>query len=88
MPFIGFGASFESQKRGTGLTQQGSGYMGLQGMRIALVDDDPDEIADIAATLRASGTDCSLYSSGEELLAALRRETFDLLLLDWNMMGM
>ena len=57
-------------------------------MRIALVDDDPDEIADIAATLRASGTDCSLYSSGEELLAALRRETFDLLLLDWNMMGM
>lgn len=62
--------------------------MGLHKMRIALVDDDPDEIADIAATLRASGIDCSLYSSGEELLAALRRETFDLLLLDWNMMGM
>lgn len=57
-------------------------------MRIALVDDDPDDIADFAASLQASGNDCSLYSSGEELLAALRRETFDLLLLDWNMMGM
>lgn len=57
-------------------------------MRIALVDDDPDEITEIAEILRTSGCDCSLYSSGEELLAALRRETFDLLLLDWNMMGM
>lgn len=57
-------------------------------MRVALVDDDPDEIADVAAVLRESGCDCSLFSSGEELLAALRRETFDMLLLDWNMQGM
>ncbi|MFM5908185.1 MAG: response regulator transcription factor [Novosphingobium sp.] len=57
-------------------------------MRIALVDDDPDEIAEIADNLRISGSDCSIYSSGEELLAALRRETFDLILLDWNMLGM
>ncbi|MFM5932471.1 MAG: response regulator transcription factor [Novosphingobium sp.] len=57
-------------------------------MRIALVDDDPDEIAEIADNLRVSGSDCSIYSSGEELLAALRRETFDLILLDWNMLGM
>ncbi|PLK25874.1 response regulator transcription factor [Novosphingobium sp. TH158] len=57
-------------------------------MRIALVDDDPDEIVEIADSLRASGCECTLYSSGEELLAALRRETFDALLLDWNMMGM
>lgn len=57
-------------------------------MHIALVDDDIDEIAEIAASLRSSGCECSTYSSGEELLAALRRETFDALLVDWNMMGM
>ncbi len=57
-------------------------------MRVALVDDDLDEIAEIAASLRKSGMDCSLYSSGEDLVAALRRETFDVLLLDWNMLGM
>lgn len=57
-------------------------------MRIALVDDDPDEIREVAAVLRETGNECSIYSSGEELLAALRRDTFDILLLDWNMQGM
>lgn len=57
-------------------------------MHIALVDDDFDEIADVAEILRDSGCECSLFSSAEELMAALRRETFDILLLDWNMQGM
>lgn len=57
-------------------------------MRIALVDDDLDEIAEVARVLKESGCVCTLFSSGEELLAALRRETFDMLLLDWNMQGM
>jgi DNA-binding response OmpR family regulator len=57
-------------------------------VRIALVDDDPDEIREVAVVLRESGNECSIYSSGEELLAALRRDTFDILLLDWNMQGM
>ena len=57
-------------------------------MRVALVDDNADEIAGIAESLRTSGFDCAIFGSGEELIAALRRETFDLLLLDWNMPSM
>ncbi len=54
-------------------------------MRIALADDQPDELAWIETILRDSGHDCQTYRNGEEVVAALRRETFDLLLLDWNM---
>ncbi|MEP7221061.1 MAG: response regulator transcription factor [Novosphingobium sp.] len=57
-------------------------------MRVALVDDNLDEVAEIAANLRESGMNCSLYTNGEDLVSALRRETFDILLLDWNMLGM
>jgi DNA-binding response OmpR family regulator len=54
-------------------------------MRIALADDQPDEIAEIIACLKDSGMDCVQFANGEEVIAALRRETFDLLMLDWNM---
>lgn len=54
-------------------------------MRIALADDHPDELAWIAAILRDGGYDCDTYSCGDDLIGALRRDTFDLLLIDWNM---
>lgn len=54
-------------------------------MRIAITDDQPDELAWIAGILRDAGYDCSTFASGEDLIAALRRDTFDLLMLDWNM---
>lgn len=54
-------------------------------MRIAVVDDDEEVTEFVSASLRAAGYGCSIYRTGMALLAALRRQTFDLLLLDWNL---
>jgi len=57
-------------------------------MHIAIVDDDETVQAFVAETLRGEGHLCSCYRSGLDLLAAAQRETFDLLIVDWNMPGM
>lgn len=54
-------------------------------MRIAIVDDQPDEAAWLADILRSAGYAFESFGSGEDLIAALRRDTFDLVVLDWNM---
>ena len=54
-------------------------------MRLAIVDDDEDLIEFVRDALERAGHRCSTHSSGTSLLAALRRETFDLLLLDWSL---
>lgn len=59
-------------------------------MRIAVLDDDPVQLEHVVHTLnkhlRLPGTSvtCVTFDRGESLRRALRRETFDLLLLDWN----
>jgi len=59
-----------------------------QGMRIAILEDDP-VYADFAiATLSAAGHVCHGFLRGGALVHALRRQTFDLLLLDWVVPGM
>lgn len=60
-------------------------------MRIAILDDDPVQIEQLVKILRAplnsdyEETTCVAFSEGEQLRRALRRETFDLLVLDWNL---
>ncbi|MBC9035194.1 response regulator transcription factor [Sphingomonas sp. JC676] len=54
-------------------------------MRIAIVDDDEGVIEFAAAALSAAGHACAGFRNGAALLAALRRQTFDLILLDWNL---
>lgn len=56
-------------------------------MRIALVDDNLDELDYVASFLQESGFSCEFFSNGEAVISGLRRETFDALLLDWNMTG-
>lgn len=56
-----------------------------QHLRLALADDQNDELAALGAVLNAAGFHCSTFTNGSDLIAALRRETFDLMLLDWNM---
>jgi DNA-binding response OmpR family regulator len=54
-------------------------------MKVALLDDDDSHNALVAALLGPAGYDCTSFTRPERLLAELRRQTFDLLILDWNM---
>jgi DNA-binding response OmpR family regulator len=57
-------------------------------MKIAVLDDDPAHNELIAEVLSRAGHDLVLFERGEAALRDLRRQTFDLLLLDWNMPGL
>lgn len=54
-------------------------------MRLAFLDDDRAHCAQVAAALRAAGHSCFEFYTGESLRRALRRESFDLLILDWDL---
>ena len=54
-------------------------------MRIALVDDDQHLSELIKIWLEQEGHQCVSYTSGLEFTQALRRESFDLVVLDWVM---
>lgn len=53
-------------------------------MRIAILDDDVSQTDFVSQTLTAAGHTCHAFNSGKEMLTRLRRETYDLLILDWN----
>jgi DNA-binding response OmpR family regulator len=57
-------------------------------MRIAVLDDDPAQTDFVCQTLTAAGHTCYAFAKGGELVRQLRRETFDLLVLDWNVPDM
>ncbi len=54
-------------------------------MHIAVVDDDETMLDTIQQTLEAEGHRCFRCRNGRDLLAALSHQTFDLLVVDWNM---
>lgn len=54
-------------------------------MRIAVVDDDNDLATFVRDTMHDFGHNCDSFPNGTKLLAALRRNTYDLLLLDWHL---
>lgn len=56
-------------------------------MRIAVVDDDPEMIADLVRRLGARGLAVEAFASGAALRTALVRDTFDAVVIDWNMPG-
>ncbi|WP_424194012.1 response regulator transcription factor [Ampullimonas aquatilis] len=51
-------------------------------MRIAILDDDSSQLELVSHVLTGAGHTCHLYSEGKVLLQQLRRETFDMLILD------
>lgn len=51
-------------------------------LRIALLEDDPDQCAAIAGWLRSAGYDVTTFHRGQDVIAAVRRRPFDLLILD------
>lgn len=63
-------------------------------MRIAILEDDPDQLSHLVRTLEQLFTvgdttvACAAFSDGAVLQQVLRRESFDLLVLDWNVPGL
>jgi DNA-binding response OmpR family regulator len=57
-------------------------------MRIAVMEDDPLFVELLCSLLGSLGHDCHPTANGSAMLVKLRQESFDLLLLDWNVPGM
>lgn len=53
-------------------------------MKVGILEDDPSQADLIASTLRQAHHNCVTFARSKDLIARLRQETFDLLLLDWN----
>lgn len=53
-------------------------------MRIAVLDDDSSQTDLVCQVLTAAGHLCHPFQSGKELLNQLRRESFDMLIIDWQ----
>lgn len=56
-------------------------------MRIAVVDDDSSMSSYIAGIANDLGYNSQVFNGGDQLVTALRRDTYDLVMLDWNMPG-
>ncbi len=54
-------------------------------MRIAYLEDDPDQAALVRGWLEAGGHSCHAFDRGHALLRALAHESFDLYVLDWEL---
>lgn len=57
-------------------------------MKIGIVDDDDTMLQFVSRLFDAEGFRCVSFRRGRDLVSALARETFDLLILDWNMPDM
>lgn len=57
-------------------------------MRIALLDDEPSETARLSEFLRGAGHTTDLFQDPRLFVKHLHRETFDLIVIDWQMPGM
>ena len=57
-------------------------------MRIAVLDTEPEQLQLIHQTMTGLGHECHTYTGGKAMLHAMRRETFDLLVLDWRLPDM
>jgi len=56
-------------------------------MRIALADDDRDIRDQVSALVRNAGHTVDEFANGPDVQKALQRDTYDVVLLDWNMPG-
>ncbi|MGQ3129759.1 MULTISPECIES: response regulator transcription factor [unclassified Variovorax] len=54
-------------------------------MRIAVLDHEAHQRKLIHQTMASLGHECHEYADGKSLLHSMRRQTFDLLLLDWHL---
>lgn len=57
-------------------------------MRVAVADDEVELAAQVVAVLENAGIACDSFPNGTAIQTALKRDTYDVLLLDWNMPAM
>lgn len=57
--------------------------MNENGIRIALLEDDPEQGKVVKGWLEQAGHDVHWFSKGQELLRRATRESFDIFILDW-----
>ncbi|WP_374385800.1 response regulator transcription factor [Sandaracinobacter sp.] len=57
-------------------------------MRCAVLDDDKAQTELVVKLLADAGHGCEVFHQGRTLINRLRQDTFDLLIVDWNMPGM
>lgn len=57
---------------------------GRQSLRLAILEDDPDQLALLQRWLTQDGHDVHGYQSGREVMMRSTRESFDLFILDWQ----
>jgi DNA-binding response OmpR family regulator len=57
-------------------------------MRCAVLDDDRAQTELVTKLLADAGHHCEVFHQGRTLINRLRQDTFDLLVIDWNMPGM
>lgn len=57
-------------------------------MKIGIVDDDETMLQFVSRLFGTEGFRCVAFRRGRDLISALTRETYDLLILDWNMPDM
>ena len=53
-------------------------------MRIAVLDDDRTQTDLVCQVLTTAGHSCHPFQSGKEILSQLRRDNFDMLIIDWQ----
>lgn len=53
-------------------------------MRIAVLDNDRSQADLISQVLTSAGHTCQVYDSGKDMLGHLRKDSFDMLILDWQ----
>lgn len=58
---------------------------GLITVRIAILEDDPAQLELLRCWLTEAQHECRGFEAGKSFQDALRRETFDLLVVDWNL---
>lgn len=57
-------------------------------MRVALLEDDHDQVRLIQNWLEEEGNSCVAFNSGKEFIRTLKNESYDALILDWLVPGM
>ena len=57
----------------------------MQTARIALLEDDPVQVEILGSWLRAAGHDVHVFMRSRDLMREAVRESYDLLLVDWEL---